>query len=121
MANICKIIFVLLVFASCTDNRKVIDQEITSIKDLQCQAAKFNKNRFDLFEQIRAIEEKTPIDTVAVDSLKKKAQGIKMESLKLADSLSQRLTGFLKSHQLNKEDRTYFDEKINALIEECKK
>lgn len=121
MANICKIIIAVLVFASCTDNRKIIDQEITSITDLQCQAAKLNKQRFDLFDQLRTVEERIPMDTIAVDSIKKIAEGVKMESLKIADSLSHRLSDFLQSNALSKEDKTYFDNQINAVIEACKK
>lgn len=111
----------VIILASCADKRKMIDQGIAGFSELQCNAAKLNEKRFELFDKIRILESDTLTNKIAIDSLKNVAEDVKRQSLSNADSLRVKLSNFLTSHDFNEEDRKYIDEQVNAIVEKCKK
>lgn len=115
------IIFAVVIMASCKDNRQTIDNGIASFSEIQCRAAQLNERRFELFEQIRILEDDTLVNKIAIDSLKNEAESVKKKSLESADTLRVKLADFLSTQKFSSEDRKYFDEKINSLVAKCKK
>lgn len=114
------ILCISLIFFSSKDNRQTIDKNLTAFSHLQCKAAALNEKRFKLFDQIRSLEVDKVGNKVAIDSLENVAAFVKKESLECADTLRVKLTNLMTSQKFSVEDRKYFDDKINALVGQCK-
>lgn len=125
MASLCQIVIkfssILLLFnfiVSCSSKNEVTEDELLRFVALECKAIELKNQRFELFEEIRRIENDSIMYVHKKDSLDRLALELKENSLLLAEKIRKSMDTLFYTKLINEAARSSFYNQVKLMLKE---